>query len=121
MQQVPQDIQDAARQRLMESIPEQQETLQKIEEGKPLDAEKDENRKLAYIQRQVKCSLSVARRIADNDDPSTLPLNAAQIDRAESLQGDTVDFVPICFQPPMHGIGWWSLPMSLTLANKPRR
>ncbi|WP_080055305.1 DNA/RNA non-specific endonuclease [Spirosoma aerolatum] len=97
MQLVPKVIQKAVRQRLMESIPDQQETLKKIEEGKPLEAEKDENRKLAYIQRQVKCSLSVARRIADREDPANLPLNDDQRNKAESLQGDTADFVPICF------------------------
>lgn len=84
-----------ASKRMAESTVDQRRVLSKIRQGCPLDAEDDTKRKLAYIRRVVGVGSDVAARIAANEDPGRLPLSPSQASKAESLQGKTVDFVPL--------------------------
>src|SRR5262249_25916203 len=68
-----------------------------IRRGRPLDAEDDPKRKLAFIQRKLRVGEYTAARIAAYEDPKRLGLTAEQEAGAESLQGETVDFVGISF------------------------
>lgn len=68
-----------------------------IRRGRPLDAEDDPKRKLAFIQRKLRVGEYTAARIAAYEDPKRLGLTAEQAAGAESLQGETVDFVGISF------------------------
>jgi endonuclease G len=68
-----------------------------IRKGRPLDAEDDVRRKVAFIAKKLAVGTDVAARIAAYDDPRTLPLNPTQAAGAESLQGQTADFVGVHF------------------------
>ena len=68
-----------------------------IKKGRPLDAEEDPEQKLRFIQRKVQVDRGLAARIANYEDPNRLPLTPTQKAEAESLQGNTTDFVPIRF------------------------
>lgn len=71
--------------------------IEAIESGRPLDAEEDTERKLAYIQQSVGVNRDVAERIANYESPETLPIDPLKKKQAESLQGDTMDFLPVSF------------------------
>lgn len=70
-----------------------------VQRRRPLDAEENQERKLNYIQKKVGVTRGIAASIANYEDPNTLPLSGEQKSRAESLQGTTVDFLPISFLP----------------------
>jgi len=83
--------------RVSATLDEQRNSYIKIKEGKPLDAEEDTSRKLAYIQKQLPVSRKVAGQIADYLPVEMLPLAPEQQRKAESIQGNTVDFMSIAF------------------------
>lgn len=71
--------------------------IEAIESGRPLDAEEDTERKLAYIQQSVGVNRVIAERIANYESPENLPIDPLKKKQAESLQGDTMDFLPVSF------------------------
>lgn len=71
--------------------------IEAIESGRPLDAEEDTERKLAYIQQNVGVNRDIAERIANYESPETLPIDPLKKKQAESLQGETMDFLPVSF------------------------
>lgn len=83
--------------RLSATLEEQRNSYHKIMEGKPLEAEDDQTRKLAYIQKQIPVSGEVASMIADYQPVESLPIAPDQQRKAESIQGNTVDFMSIAF------------------------
>ncbi len=97
MKPVPKSIERAVHRRLTQTSKSRKYSRKAIDSGRPLDAEDDGERKLAFIQRCVSVDRRTASRIASYHDPDELPLTPAQRARAESLQGDSVDFVPIRF------------------------
>ncbi|RDC62882.1 DNA/RNA non-specific endonuclease [Adhaeribacter pallidiroseus] len=97
MKLVSKEIRNAVVDRLEKSISAQKAVVDKIREGRPLDAEPDENRKIAYIQKKLDVSAAIAKRIANYEDPKTLPLTPIKQSKAESIQGSTVDFLDVCF------------------------
>lgn len=97
MVQVPEKLAQAAHQRLKETLAEQKDTLLKIEEKRPMDAEDDHSRKVSYIQRKMVVSRGTADKIARYGPVAEMPLSEVKKSKAESLQGPTVDFMGICF------------------------
>jgi endonuclease G len=97
MNQFPLTVQQVAVSRIRDTLQQQKEVFEKIRIGRPMDAETNEARKIAFIKRKVGVTSDVAEQIAAYKDPSTLPLSAAKISKAESLQGPTVDFMSISF------------------------
>ena len=97
MKAVPEQISKAAMERLDATVEAQASVQDAIREGRPLDAEDNEERKLAFIQKSVGVTRDIAARIANYEDPKELPLTTSQQAEAESLQGLTADFEPIRF------------------------
>lgn len=87
----------AVAKRVASTIEEQAHVEDAIRAGRPLDAEDDQHRKEGFIARVLEVDRRTARRIANYEDPKRLHLTPAQQAGAESLQGLTVDFVPIGF------------------------
>lgn len=85
------------RERINRTLSDQKNVYDKILKRKPLEAEEDEFRKIAYINRQIGVDLVAAKKIADYVDPTTLGLPVAKVSQAESIQGPTVDFIDISF------------------------
>lgn len=99
MKPVPERIALPASRRVAAAAPSRARVESAVERRRPLDAEDNEERKLNYIQKKVGCRRDVAASIANYENPETLPLTEEQKSRAESLQGNTVDFLPISFMP----------------------
>lgn len=97
MNSVIKGIRSAVLNRLEKSIDIQKAVMDKVHDGRPLDAEPNNNRKLAYIQKVVGVSSDIAQRIANYEDPQKLPISPVKRSKAESIQGSTVDFLDICF------------------------
>lgn len=89
--------QRAAQTRLADTVQEQATTLDAVRSHRPLDAETDVDRKLSYIQSAVGVDRGLAGRIANYADPRKLPLTPSQAAAAESIQGNSIDFLPISF------------------------
>lgn len=87
----------AAQRRLFGTVQEQAETEDAVRRKRPLEAEPLEERALAYIQNLVGVNRELALRILRYEDPKTLPIADVQRSAAESLQGNTVDFLPVAF------------------------
>ena len=94
---VPESIRRGAQQRLQETLMEQATVEDAVRRRRPLDAEPDPDRRVRYVARMVGVNREVAERIAEYADPKTLPLSPVQRSAAESIQGNTVDFLPISF------------------------
>lgn len=97
MKAVPEPIRKAAKERLEATIEDQASVQDAIRKGRPLDAEDNRERKLAFIQNTIGVNREIAAHIANYEDPKKLPLTTSQQAEAESLQGLTVDFEPIRF------------------------
>ena len=90
-------VRRGAEERLLRTAQEQALTEDALRRHRPLEAEDNPERLLGYIQHLVGVDRSVAERIARYDDPRRLGLSPDKVSRAESLQGDTVDFLPVAF------------------------
>jgi endonuclease G len=97
MKAAPSSVARGASERIARTGSQQAEVQDAIRSDRPLDAEHDAQRKLAYIQQALKVNPNVAARVAAYEDPKALPLSPAQITKAESIQGRTVDFLKIGF------------------------
>lgn len=98
MKAVPKKVSQAATRRIANTFVTQQVPVQAaIRSGRPLDAEEDNERKLAYIQKSLGVGRKIATSIANYEDPARLPLSPSQRAQAESLQGLTLDFLPVRF------------------------
>ena len=98
MKAVPKSIRDAAATRVASTLQTQGASVRAaVDAGRPLDAEENTERKLRFIQRKVHVNRELASRIANYENPDALPLIPSQKAEAESLQGKTVDFVPVRF------------------------
>lgn len=99
MKPVPERIAREASRRVAEASYSREVVENAVRERRPLDAEDNQERKLNYIQQKVGVRRDTAARIANYEDPNILPLTDDQKSRAESIQGTTVDFLPISFMP----------------------
>lgn len=97
MKDVPESIAREARHRFAQEAMPKRIVEQAVADKRLLDLEGDPARKLAYIERVVNVDTAMATRIANNADPEHMPLSEEQKAKAESLQGTTIDFVPINF------------------------
>lgn len=90
-------VSESAKQNIIESFEEQREVYSKIVNKKPLEAEDDDYRKIAFISNRLEASRAMTKSIIAGEDLSTLNLNAFQQFRSESLQGDSIDFMGVNF------------------------
>lgn len=97
MRKTSEAISNSIKKRMLETMPEQMDSFTKIREGRPMEAEYDFERKLAFIQKQVDVNDEVATRIASYENPETLPVVEAVKKKAELIQGATIDFMGIHF------------------------
>lgn len=97
MRPVPESVRRSAEHRLSRTVQVQAIVEEAIRSGRPLDAEQNQPRKLAFIEQKLGVTPDIAARIAAYEDPKSLPLTPEQAAGAESLQGKTVDFVGIRF------------------------
>lgn len=97
MKAVPERIARAATRRIAAAVDSRNEVTRALRAKRPLDAEDNIDRKLDYIQARVGVRRDTAVRIANYEDPNQLPLTADQKSRAEKIQGNTVDFLPVSF------------------------
>lgn len=74
--------------RIISTLDEQKESYQKILEGRPLEAEDNNERKLAFIHKQMAVSDDVATRIANYEDPENLPVSDDVKKKAELITED---------------------------------
>jgi endonuclease G, mitochondrial len=96
--QVPIKVREGAIKRIKETLLEQKESYNKIRsKTRQMDAEKDEGRKISFIQRHIGVSNEIAEAIANYVNPEELPISDVKKSKAESLQGPTEDFMEIVF------------------------
>ncbi|HLG39700.1 MAG TPA: hypothetical protein VI461_08525, partial [Chitinophagaceae bacterium] len=97
-QKVPDYIRKGAAGRIREKLNEQKEACYKIaSKDRPMDAEEEKPRKIAYIKREVGVTDSIAERIANYENLRDLPISEEKKSKAESIQGSTMDFMGIYF------------------------
>jgi len=89
---------ESAKYRLQKTLEEQKESFKRIREGRPMDAEGDAVRKIAFVQKQIGgVSIEIAKKISEYQPVEAMSLNKEKKNKAESLQGSTIDFMNIYF------------------------
>ena len=94
---VPERIAAAAEGRIGAAASEIQRSVEEIQSGYPLRAERVQERKIERIAAVTKVSPATAARIADYQEPAALGLTGESLGRAEALQGKTVDYLGVAW------------------------
>ena len=94
---VPRRIENAAVNRISTAVGSIRNTIEKIQQGCPLDAEPQEKRKVERIAAVAKVGMADARRLARNEDPKALGLTGESLAKAEAIQGKTVDYLGVAW------------------------
>ena len=97
MKPVPNYIASKARARVEASKAKVNEVIKLTKEGRSLDAEKDNRRKLHRLQRVADVDLDEAVKLASYDDYELSKLTGDKRLGAERIQGKTRDFVGVAF------------------------
>lgn len=92
---VPERIAEAARRRFQRATAQREHVLTAIREGRPLDAETDEVRKLKRIQAITGMDPEASKRIIQGVSPQLFGLTGEARAGAERIQGKTTDFVGV--------------------------
>lgn len=96
--QIPDRLRQAALARIAAGEDQIQRTLECVREGRPHDAEPDQARKVERVQVVTQTDAETAKKIADGENPKNLPgLTNAQVSKAESIQGTTVDYLGVAW------------------------
>ncbi len=96
----PASIAAAAKARIEAAAEAIANTMECVEDGRPLDAEPLRERKVARIVSFAKVDEETASRIADNEAPAALGLKGESLGRAEALWGKTVDYLGVADTEP---------------------
>jgi endonuclease G len=88
---------ESMRERFQRTFTEQKASLEKINQGRPLDAEDDHVRKMSFIRKQIGVPEEIADAIGHYRPAETLPLPEEKKKKAEALQGATIDFMNVSF------------------------
>jgi len=88
---------ESARIRLAELDATIERNFQLVEQGKPLDAEPNVDRRVAHVQAMTATDTATARKIVEQVSPKELHLRHEARSMAEALQGKTIDYL---------GVGW---------------
>ena len=90
-------IQEAAEARIKASTEAITRSLDLIRAGRPMEAEENVERRVANIGNLLRVSLATARSVLRGEHPESLAMDGTQRRMAESIQGDSVDWVPIAW------------------------
>lgn len=91
------EINSAAKKRVESTKDEREKVLKAIQSSKPLDAEKDIERKIHRIQSVTKVGYEQAKKIVEYDKVGLVNLTGEKLAGAERIQGKTIDFLPVSF------------------------
>jgi endonuclease G, mitochondrial len=95
--QIPDRIARAARGRVGAADSKIQDAYQHILDGKSLRAELERERAVQRVSVVAKVNAEMAARIVDYEDPASLGLTGESLRKAESIQGDSVDYVGVAW------------------------
>lgn len=91
------EINSAAKERVESTKDEREKVLKDIQSSRPLDAEKNIERKIHRIQSVIKVGYEQAKKIVEYDKVGLVNLTGEKLASAERIQGKTIDFMPISF------------------------
>lgn len=97
MAQYSESLKSLVRDRIRKTLPEQKRSIEKIQEGRPLDAEENEERKIAFVKQKIGVNDLIANEIANYIPARALHLDRDKTKKGESIQGTTIDYLSTCF------------------------